>query len=418
MAALCHQFSMPVTDVTASGCSGEALSFREEPCRSLRDRLEALPLAVVCRRTEDGAPEASQKNLQAVLDALPFRIFWKDLNSVYLGCNQAFALDAGFESPEQMVGRNDHEMVWADQADRYHGDDRVVITTGQARIGAETPRIAPDGRRIWVRTNKVPLLDNEGRIAGVLGTYEYITERKKHEEERLRIEKLEALRVLAGGLAHDFNNLMTVILGSLSLALMDANLSDKTYRVLKEAEKACFGSARLTEELMSSANCGDEFKKAESIPEILEGALNQGLAGSPVGCEMSAEENLWSVHCDARQTHRALTNVIVNAKEAMRHSGIIKVAAKNVHLREGEIPSLSKGRYVRVSVQDSGVGIPEDHLPRIFDPYFSTKERGTRKGMGLGLTITYTIVKRHEGHVRVESKTGAGSIVHMYLPAI
>lgn len=413
LAGVRHQFTTQATDVPAGDLSGVAFRHHEELSRLFLSPSEALPMALVRSRTADD----TQTNLQLILDALPFRIFWKDLNSIYLGCNRAFAVDAGLPSPEQVVGKDDHDMVWADRAESYQADDRLVITTGRASIGLEISRFTPDGHRIWLRTNKVPLQDDEGRIAGILGTYQDITAHKKHEEESLRIEKLESLRVLAGGVSHDFNNLMTVILGSLSLALMDPDLSNKTYRVLKEAEKACLGSMRLTEQLMSSANSGAQFKKPESIPKILEEAVSVGLAGSPVRCELLADQDIWSVQCDARQAHRALTNVIVNAKEAMQHGGIIRVAARNVHLGEGELPPLGGGRYVKVSVQDSGIGIPEDHLPRIFDPYFSTKERGSRKGVGLGLTTTYAIVKRHAGHVRVESKTGAGSIVDMYLPA-
>ncbi len=410
LARLCQQSPMPTA---ARIVGGKDLDRDEEQGYSPPAGLDAVLSALACSRTMAG----TQKGLQTILDALPFRIFWKDRNSVYLGCNRAFSVDAGLESPEQIVGRGDHEMVWTDQAERCQADDRLVISSGRPTIGVEATRITPDGRKIWLRTNKVPFLDDEGRIAGVLGTYEVITEQKKLEEEHVRIKKLEALRVLAGGLAHDFNNLMTVILGSLSLALMDVKLSDKTYRVLKEAEKACLGSMRLTEQLMSSASTEPQFKKPESIPEILDNAVNRGLAGSPVRCEMIADKDIWTVHCNARQTHRALTNVIVNAKEAMHPGGVIKVAARNVQLQEGELPPLSGGRYVKVSVEDSGVGIPEDHLPRIFDPYFSTKERGNKKGMGLGLTITYAILKRHEGHVRVESEAGAGSTIHLYLPA-
>lgn len=409
LARLCRQFPMPTA---ARIVGGKDWDREEEQSHCPPGGLEAVLSALASSQTMAGT-----QGLQTILDALPFRIFWKNRNSVYLGCNQAFSVDAGLESPEQVVGRGDHEMLWADQAERCQADDRLVISSGRPRLGVEATRMTPDGCKIQLRTNKVPLRDEEGCIVGILGTYEVITEQKKLEEEYLRIKKLEALRVLAGGLAHDFNNLMTVILGNLSLALMDVKLSDKTYRVLKEAEKACLGSMRLTEQLMSSASTEPQFKKPESIPKILDDAVNKGLAGSLVKCEMIADKDIWTVHCNARQTHRALTNVIVNAKEAMHPGGVIKIAARNVQLGEGELPPLSGGRYVKVSVEDSGVGIPEAHLPRIFDPYFSTKERGNKKGMGLGLTITYAILKRHEGHVRVESEAGAGSTVHMYLPA-
>jgi len=133
-----------------------------------------------------GTAAVLQGDLQAVLDALPFRIFWKNGHSAYLGCNRAFAADAGMESPRAIVGKYDHEMFWADQADRYRADDRLVMTSGRSRIDAETIRPTPDGRKIRVRITKVALFDDEGCVIGVLGAYENITDRKKAEEESLR----------------------------------------------------------------------------------------------------------------------------------------------------------------------------------------------------------------------------------------
>jgi len=408
-----HQFCLPGNSVDPDSLSGKSLSEHLGESCSLPGYAGAVPMTAPCR----GTAAVLQGDLQAVLDALPFRIFWKNGHSAYLGCNRAFAADAGMESPRAIVGKYDHEMFWADQADRYRADDRLVMTSGRSRIDAETIRPTPDGRKIWVRITKVPLFDDEGCVIGLLGAYENITDRKKAEEESLRTEKLESLQILAGGLANDFNNLMTVILGGLSLALMDDKLPASTYRILKEAERACVGSKRLTELLMSSASSAPQFKRPESISEILQDAVNLGLADSSLRCEMHVDQDLWQVHCNAKQTRRALTNVIVNAREAMQHGGAIKITARNVQFGEGELPPLREGRHVRVSVQDSGIGIPEDHLPKIFDPYFSTKERGSKKGIGLGLTVTYAIIKRQEGHVRVESQAGVGSVIHLYLPA-
>jgi PAS domain S-box-containing protein len=134
------------------------------------------------RNRAEQARQESQQMLQSVLDTIPVRVFWKNLDSDYLGCNRPFALDAGLQSPEEITGRNDFEMGWAEQAELYRSDDRLVMETGSPKLGYEEPQTMPDGGRIWLRTNKTPLLDAEGRIKGVLGTYEDITESKRMEE--------------------------------------------------------------------------------------------------------------------------------------------------------------------------------------------------------------------------------------------
>ncbi|MGV8074253.1 MAG: PAS domain S-box protein [Syntrophobacteraceae bacterium] len=140
------------------------------------------------RKKTEQALRESQQMLQLVLDTIPARVFWKDFDSNYLGCNRSFALDAGLQSPEEIIGKNDFELGWAEQAELYRADDRLVTETGQSKLGYEEPETTPEGKRIWLRTNKVPLFDTEGRIKGILGTYEEITESKRLEEILRRTE--------------------------------------------------------------------------------------------------------------------------------------------------------------------------------------------------------------------------------------
>ena len=154
----------------------------KERTASLAKMTEQLTCEIAERKKAEQALWESQQMLQLVLDTIPVRVFWKDLDSNYLGCNLPFALDAGLQSPEEILGKNDFEMGWAEQAELYRSDDRLVMETGSPKLGYEEPQTMPDGGRIWLRTNKVPLLDTEGRIKGVLGTYEDITESKRMEE--------------------------------------------------------------------------------------------------------------------------------------------------------------------------------------------------------------------------------------------
>ncbi len=155
----------------------ELHELRQRVAESEKDREE--------RKRAEQALQESQRMLQSVLDTIPVRVFWKDLESIYLGCNRPFAVDAGLQSPDEIIGRNDFEMGWAEQADSYRADDRLVMESGRPKLGYEEPQTTPEGGRIWLLTNKVPLLDADGRIKGVLGTYEDIT-KSKHMEEMLR----------------------------------------------------------------------------------------------------------------------------------------------------------------------------------------------------------------------------------------
>ena len=378
--------------------------------------IEGIIYDITPHRQAEEALRESLKTLQSVLDALPMGVFWKDSDSVYRGCNRTYALAAGLRSPEGIIGKKADDLAWTGEEERRGAEDREVIEDGCRKIGFEGLQTAPDERRIWVRRSKVPLLDGEGRVNGLVGIYEDITEHKDAQEELHRADKMQSLRILAGGMAHDFNNLLAVIVGGLSLALIDPKLSDKTSKILKEAEKACQCAMRLTQQLINTSSGGNPVARTESLREILDAAVQWGLTGSQVPCHVVADDDLWPVTCDAKQVQRALANVILNAKEAIHNGGFIQATANNVHLEEGQVPLLRGGNYVRISVTDTGVGIPSDHLSRVFDPYFSTKRRGTDKGMGLGLTTTYSILKRHGGHVLVESKVGVGTTTHLYFP--
>jgi two-component system, cell cycle sensor histidine kinase and response regulator CckA len=388
---------------------------------SLQKQLQAqnlrLEQQIVERRRAEHALRESQQMLQTVLNTIPVRVFWKDLDSTYLGCNRPLALDAGLHSPEEIIGKNDFEMVWATQAERFRSDDRLVMATGKSKIGYEQPQATPEGDSIWVRTSKVPLLDGEGRIKGILGTYEDITERKKTEEELSKIQRLESLAVLAGGIAHDFNNLLGIILGNISIAKLDLDPHGEPFNLLKEAERACLHSRNLTQKLIAFSEGGAPVRQPESIPEILTALGSLALAGSNVSCQLLAHGDVWPVNCDSAQIHQALMSVMTNAKEATQAGGVIEVLVKNEELAEGEVPPLKQGKYVKITIKDCGLGIPREHLSRIFDPYFSTQDRLTEKGMGLGLTIGYSIIRQHNGYISIDSKAGAGTTVHIYLPA-
>lgn len=265
----------------------------------------------------------------------------------------------------------------------------------------------------YLEIRAVPIFDESGKVLMVAEHIRDITERRKMEGELLKAQKLESLGVLAGGIAHDFNNLLMAILGNISLAKMFADPETKAFERLADAEKACERATALTQQLLTFSKGGAPVKKTASIVQIITDSAGFMLRGSNVRCEFDLQKDLWSVDVDEGQMSQVINNLIINADQAMPEGGIISVSAKNVTLDGSQIPSLKDGRFICISIRDQGVGIPQEYLVKIFDPYFTTKQSGS----GLGLATVYAIVKNHEGHLEVESVEGAGTVFRLYLPA-
>ncbi|MCI0534386.1 MAG: ATP-binding protein [Verrucomicrobiales bacterium] len=244
-----------------------------------------------------------------------------------------------------------------------------------------------------------------------------ITERRWAEGERLIRNKLESTGILAGGIAHDFNNLLTAIFLNLELAQKLSPPGAGLARHLEEAKQASLLAQALAAQLITFAEGGAPLPKAIALPQVIQESVQPALRGSKVRCEFSLAEDLWFVEADAGQIGQVIRNMVLNAREAMPQGGVVFVRAENVVRGAQEQPSLSAGEYVRISIADRGTGIAKDVLQKIFDPYFSTKQRGQQKGMGLGLTISHAVVQKHQGAIAVESVVGVGTTFHIYLPA-
>ncbi len=240
-----------------------------------------------------------------------------------------------------------------------------------------------------------------------------VTEMKNAETELMRIQKLESIGVLAGGIAHDFNNILTAILGNISLAKMLSKNNGRVEERLTEAERACLRAKDLTQQLLTFSKGGTPVKKATSLSHLLQETATFLLRGSNIKPQFEFSDNLWLIEADEGQLSQVINNLVINAKQAMPAGGILKIRAYN-YFNDGhsDLP-LPKGKYVCFSIQDTGVGIDEKSLEKIFDPYFTTKKTGS----GLGLAVTFSIIKKHKGHITVQSKVGEGTIFYVYLPA-
>ncbi|MCJ7600645.1 MAG: response regulator [Desulfobulbaceae bacterium] len=243
-----------------------------------------------------------------------------------------------------------------------------------------------------------------------------MADRKRAEAELLRSQKLESIGLLAGGVAHDFNNILTIILGNISLAHMLADRKDILFKRLDEAEKACLRAKDLTQQLLTFSRGGAPVVRTASVAKLLEDSTGFALSGSNILCEFSIPQDLWPADIDEGQINQVINNLVINAVHAIPEGGKIEVRAENVTLgadRTKQNLPLQGDKYVKISIKDHGVGIPEGSIHKIFDPYYTTK----KKGSGLGLAISYSIIKKHLGYITAESELGLGTTFHIFLPA-
>ena len=291
--------------------------------------------------------------------------------------------------------------------------EKILQTGGIVGLASHTVLIAKDGTERTVADHGVPIQGQDGKLVGVVLLFHDVTETWKMEDNIQKAQRLESISVLAGGIAHDFNNILTAVLGNVSLAKTFLESQDNIHDLLTEVEKATLRASDLTQQLLSFSKGGAPIAKSISVAELLKDIISFALRGSKVKCDCSIAEDCWPVEIDEGQISQIINNLIINADQAMPEGGTIKIDCENIIIETEDILPLEKGRHVKITIKDEGPGIPEEHLHKIFDPYFTTKQEGT----GLGLASTYSIVRRHNGHVSVESEMGVGTIFHIYFPA-
>ncbi|HOO72100.1 MAG TPA: PAS domain S-box protein [Spirochaetota bacterium] len=258
-----------------------------------------------------------------------------------------------------------------------------------------------------------PVIDKDGNNYGAVLVIRDITEKIKMEAELVKAQKIDSLGVFAAGIAHDFNNLLTAIIGNISLARLTVPEDASVSQILEEAENISLRARELTTQLLTFSKGGAPIKKLTSLNSLLSDTANFVLSGSNVKAELSLPEDLWNAEIDETQISQVVHNIILNARQAMPEGGYLSITADNVHVGPTAKIPLHEGKYIKIAISDQGIGIPEENIQKIFDPYFTTKTLGS----GLGLTITYSIIKKHDGHISVESGPGEGTMFTIYLPA-
>jgi PAS domain S-box-containing protein len=269
------------------------------------------------------------------------------------------------------------------------------------------------GEERWVANTAVYARDEHGQIHHSLGTLFDITERKRLEAELRRAHNLESLGTLAGGIAHDFNNVLTGVTGNLALLERMLGKGSEEYEIAAEAKASAERTRDLARQLMAFARGGAPVKAATSVEDLVRETTDLSLRGSNTKPYYLFAQGLWPVDIDRGQIAQVIQNLVLNADQAMPDGGALKISADNVEVAAGDPLPLRAGRYVVVTVEDEGIGMPEGVLERIFDPYYTTKE----KGHGLGLSIVHRIITNHGGHIAVSSEPGVGTELVFHLPA-
>jgi PAS domain S-box-containing protein len=243
-----------------------------------------------------------------------------------------------------------------------------------------------------------------------------IAEQKKMQQELLKSRQLESIAALSGGIAHDYNNLLTAIMGNISLVMTGIPEDDAIYDWLSQAMEAALIAKELTNRLITFSKGGAPQKTTVDIAGLIESATEFALSGSNIIAEFDVPSDLWCADVDRTQIGQAIHNLVINAREAMPEGGTLFVSASNQRsIRDGALART--GRFIVVDIKDTGCGIPPETLDHIFDPYFSTKEMGAQRGMGLGLSIANSIIEKHGGQIMVEAPPHEGARFKVVLPA-
>ncbi|NDY42685.1 PAS domain S-box protein [Dissulfurirhabdus thermomarina] len=316
-------------------------------------------------------------------------------------------------SREEAAGRPAHEVIRLRRP-----EDGGMFWDGREALDAALERGLDERAVVVSRDGTERTVEVHGALlgagaAGAVLVLHDTTEKDRMRESLLRAEKLESLGILAGGIAHDFNNLLTAILGNISLAKMGADPDSQVLDRLERAEKATLRARDLTQQLLTFAKGGAPVRRAASILDVIRDSADFSLRGSNVRYQLAAPDDLWPVDVDPGQMSQVIGNIMINGAQVMPQGGCIRIRCENLPEAAAAGLPLDPGRYVRIRIEDQGCGIAPRDLPRIFDPYFTTKENGT----GLGLATAHSIVRRHGGFIEVESEVGRGTAFILYLPA-
>ena len=410
------------TRMITSGAYGSKISYKDRTefgelaehfntmSTAIKEGYEKIQMEMSDRQDAEEALRLSEERLQTVFNQMQDVFYRTDQEDRIIWVSPSAKKMFGYTSEDKLIGQQFSELCTNPAKKQLIFDE--LFHKGKVD-NYEMEMIKSDNSTIIVSINSHFYLDEQGEVAGIEGAIRDVTEKRKLEEEYRKIEKLESVGILAGGIAHDFNNILTSIIGNLSLARSTSGPDKELTDIFSNAEEACRRAKDLTHQLLTFAKGGAPVKKVAYLRNQIKDAALFALKGSNVECTFNLPADLWAAKIDEGQFNQVLYNLVINANQAMPEGGMINIHAENIKVdKKSKIPL--KGReYVKISIQDHGSGIPADQIQKVFDPYFTTKERGS----GLGLSSTYSIIKHHNGHIDVDSEINKGTTFSVYLPA-
>ncbi len=359
---------------------------------------------------------------ETLMDTNPQLVSWKNLDFRYLGANRAFATFFGLKDPSEVISKTAQDIIHDQEYTQWsHSADIAVVTNRKAFLKVRKRLTDHQGNAAWIEVNKVPLRDQSGKIVGILSTVENITRELDLEKQLLQSQKMEAIGTLAGGIAHDFNNILTSIINSTELAIGDVDPDSQTNKDLERVLKAARRGGRVVKQILAFSKPSQEGFRPTNLADVVNEVVGLMEISLPGNIEMCSHipPDIGCVLADPTQIYQAVMNLCTNAFHALRESGgILQLSLEEIALEaeEAKVLNLETGEYIRLTVSDNGPGIAPGIIDKIFDPFFSTKDKA--EGTGLGLAVVHGIVKAHLGGVRVDSVENRGTAFDLFFPKI
>ncbi|GFM36314.1 PAS domain S-box protein [Desulfovibrio psychrotolerans] len=396
--------------------------------RIIRDRLGNVDLLegfaenVTKRKRAEKARRESERMLQLVLDNIPQLVSWKDKTLRYLGANKSFCAFFGLDGPGELAGKTNRDiMPYPPDAEELFAAEQRVVAENNAQYQTRLAITGPHGEMVWLETNRVPLHGDDGEVVGLLTAAEDITQRINLERQLLQSQKMEAIGTLAGGISHDFNNILTSIINSVELALMDIEEDSHTWTDMVRALRAAQRGSQLVKQILTFSRPSMEGFITTNINDVLSEALGIIKASMPRNIDIREHtEQVQAVTmADPTQIHQVVMNLCTNAFHSLRnYGGVLELSLDKTRLDEedAKLINVTPGNYFVLSVADNGPGIAPEILDKIFDPFFTTK--GKTEGTGLGLAVVHGIIKAHRGGILVHSRPFQRTAFEIYLPSM
>ena len=365
------------------------------------------------------ALKASEERFRLMYEKAPVPYLTLDENRCILSVNPACERLLGYVKAD-VLGISIYDMLPPSESEKLRSYFSYINVPEQIQdIGLNVRR--KNGSLSRVLFNCFQETDTRNNTHATFCIMYDVTERLKTQKSFLQAQQLEFTSTLAGGIAHDFNNLLMAIMGNISLAQLFLNPEEKANKILERAESTCNQAKELTQQFIILSKSGYPSKKPSSIIKLLKESSAIVVSDPRVDVDFDLPDDIWKIEVDEQQMRYALTHLMTNAVEAMPDGGKVHVKIRNtVVSSDSPLPAhpISSGHYLHIIIKDQGKGISSEHLPRIFEPYYTTKELGPKKGMGLGLTTVYSIIHKHDGFIFIESEVNQGTTVDIYLPVI